>query len=191
MYPDTRVGRRVRLHAGVVIGADGFGYARDASGVQHKIPQVGTVEIGDDVEIGANTTVDRATLGTTRIREGTKIDNLVQIAHNCTVGKHCCLVAQVGVSGSVEIGNFCVLAGQVGVGDHVKLADGAMVGAQSGVMRDLGPGRWLGYPAIPAEQALQAYLLLTKLPDMRKRLIRLEKRLEELAGRTRDPSAGT
>jgi UDP-3-O-[3-hydroxymyristoyl] glucosamine N-acyltransferase len=188
LYPDTRIGRRVRLHAGVVIGADGFGYLREASGVQTKIPQVGTVEIGDDVEIGANTTVDRATLGTTRIREGTKIDNLVQIGHNCTVGKHCCLVAQVGVSGSVEIGNFCVLAGQVGIGDHVKLADGVIVGAQSGVMRDLGPGRWIGYPAMPAEQALQAYLLLTKLPELRQRMLRLEKRVEELASRSQGPS---
>lgn len=180
LYAGTRIGKRVRIHAGTVIGSDGFGYMRLASGAQEKIPQVGTVEIGDDVEIGANCTIDRATLGVTRILSGTKIDNLVQIGHNCRIGEHCCIVAQVGISGSVELGNYCVLAGQVGISDHVKLEDGAIVGAKSGVMRDLGPGRWLGIPALPLKHALQAYHLFTRFPELRKQVAAMEKRLNDL-----------
>ena len=148
--------------------------------MQHKIPQVGSVEIGDDVEIGANTTVDRATLGVTRIGDGTKIDNLVQIGHNSTIGKHCCLIGQVGLSGSVTLGDYCVLAGQAGVADHVTLANNVIVGAQAGVHRDLGPGPWLGSPAIPADEAYRVYTALSRLPEMRRTLRVLEERLKKL-----------
>ena len=180
LYPGVRLGCRNRIHSGAVIGSDGFGYDRDAGGVQNKIPQVGTVEIGDDVEIGANTTVDRATLGATRIGDGTKIDNLVQIGHNSTIGKHCCLIGQVGLSGSVTLGDYCVLAGQAGVADHVTLANNVIVGAQAGVHRDLGPGPWLGSPAIPADEAYRVYTALSRLPEMRRTLRVLEERLKEL-----------
>ena len=180
LYPGVRLGCRNRIHSGAVIGSDGFGYDRDAGGVQNKIPQVGTVEIGDDVEIGANITVDRATLGATRIGDGTKIDNLVQIGHNSTIGKHCCLIGQVGLSGSVTLGDYCVLAGQAGVADHVTLANNVIVGAQAGVHRDLGPGPWLGSPAIPADEAYRVYTALSRLPEMRRTLRVLEERLKEL-----------
>jgi UDP-3-O-[3-hydroxymyristoyl] glucosamine N-acyltransferase len=189
LYPGVRVGRRVRIHSGTVVGSDGFGYDRDADGVQHKIPQVGTVEIGDDVEIGANCAIDRATMGSTRIGEGSKIDNLVQIGHNCQIGKHCCIIGLVGLSGSVTLGDYCVLAGQAGIADHVRLADRVVVGAQAGVHRDLSPGNWLGSPAIPAEEAYRVYTTLSRLPEMRKSLRVLEerlRRLEEQLGRPRD-----
>jgi UDP-3-O-[3-hydroxymyristoyl] glucosamine N-acyltransferase len=183
LYPGVRIGSRVRIHGGTVIGSDGFGFDRGADGVQHKIPQVGSVEIGDDVEIGANCAVDRATLGVTRIGDGTKIDNLVQIGHNCTIGKHCCLIGQVGLSGSVTLGDCCVLAGQAGVADHVRIADNAVVGAQAGVHRDLPPGNWLGSPAIPAEEAYRVYTALSRLPEMRRSLHALERRLADLEAR--------
>jgi len=153
------------------------------SGEQGKIPQVGYVEIEDDVEIGANCTIDRATLGATRILSGTKIDNLVQVGHNSEIGKHSILAGQVGLSGSVRIGNHCVLAGQVGVGDHVQIKDGTMVGGQSGVVRDVGPGRWVGYPAIPVIKALRAQHLFVELPALRRLVRDLERRLTELEGR--------
>ena len=177
LYPRIRLGRRVRVHGGTVIGSDGFGYFRDESGVQEKIPQVGSVEIGDDVEIGANCAVDRATMGATRIGRGSKIDNLVQIGHNCEIGEHCCIIGLVGLSGSVKIGDYCVLAGQAGIADHVTLADHVVVGAQAGVHRDLGPGNWLGSPAIPAEEAYRVYTTLSRLPEMRRTLRSLEERI--------------
>jgi UDP-3-O-[3-hydroxymyristoyl] glucosamine N-acyltransferase len=193
LYPGVMVGRRVRIHSGAVIGSDGFGYDRDMAGVQHKIPQVGTVEIGDDVEIGANCAIDRATMGATRIGEGSKIDNLVQIGHNCQIGKHCCIIGLVGLSGSVTIGDYCVLAGQAGIADHVTLADHVVVGAQAGVHRDLPPGNWLGSPAIPAEEAYRVYTTLSRLPEIRKVLRSLEdrcRRLEEELAHLRKSSEG-
>ncbi len=180
IYPGVRLGSRVRVHAGSVIGSDGFGYDRDEEGVQHKIPQVGGVEVGDDVEIGANCAIDRATLGVTRIGAGTKIDNLVQIGHNCQVGRHCCLIGLVGLSGTVTVGDYSVLAGQAGVADHVRLADHVVVGAQAGVHRDLPTGAWLGSPAIPAEEAYRVYTTLSRLPEMRKALRALQERFERL-----------
>jgi UDP-3-O-[3-hydroxymyristoyl] glucosamine N-acyltransferase len=180
LYPGVRLGAGVRIHSGTVVGSDGFGYERGADGVQIKIPQVGAVEVGDDVEIGANCAVDRATLGVTRIGDGTKIDNLVQVGHNSTIGKHCCLIGLVGLSGSVTIGDYCVLAGQAGIADHVTLADRVVVGAQAGVHRDLGPGNWLGSPAIPAEEAYRVYTTLSKLPEMRRTLRALAQRLDRL-----------
>ena len=181
IYPQTRIGERVRIHAGTVIGSDGFGYIEDASGRFVKVPQIGRVEIGDDVEIGANCAIDRATLGTTRIGSGTKIDNLVQIGHNSEIGRHCCLVAQVGISGSVHLGDHCLLSGQVGILDHVTLEDGVRVGAKSGVMRDLRSGEYLGYPAIPTPRARQVYPALARLPELRRQVRALEKRCQRLA----------
>lgn len=180
IYPGTVIGKRVRIHAGTVIGSDGFGIVRDPSGATIKIPQVGGVEIGDDVEIGANCSIDRATLGTTRIQEGTRIDNLVQIGHNVDIGKHCCIVAQVGISGSVTIGDCCDLAGQAGINDHVKIGNRVRVGAQSGVIADLEKGSWIGYPAMPRVEALRAYSLLTRLPELHHCLKDLQKRCDRL-----------
>jgi len=179
IYPGTRIGNRVRIHGGAVIGSDGFGYMTLESGEQEKIPQVGSVEIEDDVEVGANCTIDRATLGATRILSGVKIDNQVQIGHNSEIGKHSIIVAQTGISGSVRLGDHCVLAGQVGISDHVELKPGTSVGAQSGVIRDIGPGRWAGYPAIPVIKALRAYHLLPELPDLSKQVRELQKRVAE------------
>src|SRR5688572_8835334 len=154
----VRLGRRVIVHAGAVIGSDGFGYAFDGGGHQ-KIPQVGTVVIEDDVEIGANTTIDRAMLGATVVRRGTKIDNLVQIGHNVEIGAHAILVSQVGVAGSSRVGAGAVLAGQVGVSDHVTIGDGAVVGAQSGVGADLEAGaKVLGSPARPIMLAKRIFV---------------------------------
>jgi UDP-3-O-[3-hydroxymyristoyl] glucosamine N-acyltransferase len=180
IYPKTRIGKRVRIHAGTVIGSDGFGYMKHESGVQEKIPQIGSVEIEDDVEIGANCTIDRATLGTTRICAGTKIDNLVQVGHNSEIGQHSVIVAQVGISGSVLMGKRCVLAGQVGVSDHVRLEDDAVVGAQSGVVRDLKAGRWLGTPAVPSIKAIRVSHFIPKIPELYRQIQTLEKRLTEL-----------
>ncbi len=180
LYPGTRVGRRVRIHAGAVVGSDGFGYLPQADRSFLKVPQIGGVEIGDDVEIGANCTIDRATLEATRIGDGVKLDNLVQIGHNCTVGEHCLLVAQVGVSGSVRIGAHSMLLGQAGVVDHVAIEPETVVGAQAGVTRDLGPGEWFGAPAIPAREARRAYPLIGRLPEHRRRIQALERRCAQL-----------
>jgi UDP-3-O-[3-hydroxymyristoyl] glucosamine N-acyltransferase len=146
LYPGTRIGARVILHAGAVIGSDGFGYQRDADGRYRKIPQVGVVEIEDDVEVGAGTTIDRAMVGRTVVRRGTKIDNLVQIGHNCDIGVDCCIVAQVGVAGTVKIGDRSELGGQAGIVDHVRLGAGVRVAAGAGVTEDLPEGDWMGGP---------------------------------------------
>ncbi len=184
------LGDRVILQPGAVVGSDGYGYARD--GHRHvKIPQVGIAVLEDDVEVGANSTIDRAALGETRIGRGTKIDNLVQIGHNVTVGEHCLLVALVGVSGSTRIGNHVVLAGQVGVAGHITVGDGAMVGAQSGVASDVEPGaRLLGSPAIPSTEWMRAQSLVRRLPRLRQRIREMERRLAELEARL-DPGPAT
>jgi UDP-3-O-[3-hydroxymyristoyl] glucosamine N-acyltransferase len=178
----VRLGRRVLVHAGAVLGADGFGFAFD--GARHrKIPQVGGVVIEDDVEIGANTAIDRATFGDTVVRRGTKIDNLVQIGHNVQVGEHSILVSQVGVSGSSTLGRGVVLAGQVGVADHVTIGDGAMVAAQSGVPSDLeAGGRYFGTPARPAGEARRIVVAEARLPELLQRVRALERAVEELGG---------
>ncbi len=177
LYARTEVGNRVRIHAGAVIGADGFGYVLD-NGVHRKVPQVGNVIIGDDVEIGANTTVDRGALGPTRIGRGTKIDNLVMIAHNVEIGEHCLLVGQVGIAGSTRLGNYVVLAGQVGVAGHLRLGHGVTVAAQSGVMNDIPDGqKWLGTPAGPDKDTKRQMVALRHLPEALKRLRAVEKKL--------------
>jgi UDP-3-O-[3-hydroxymyristoyl] glucosamine N-acyltransferase len=180
---DVDVGRRVVIHGGAVLGADGFGYAFDGERHQ-KIPQVGRVVVEDDVEIGANVTIDRATLGETVIRRGTKIDNLVQIGHNTVVGADTIIVAQTGISGSCRIGNRVVLAGQVGVGDHVTIGDGAQVGAQAGVHRDVPAGStMLGTPAEPAAEVRRAMVVFTRLPELLRSVRALERRVAELEAR--------
>ena len=177
VYPLTKIGRRVRVHAGTVIGSDGFGYVHD-HGVHHKVPQVGSVVIGDDVEIGANVTIDRGALGATIIGKGTKIDNLVQIAHNVRIGEHCLIIAQVGIAGSCEVGNYVVLAGQVGIADHLKIGDQAVLGAQSGVITDIPNGEtWFGYPAQPQIKIKRQLVALQKLPDLLKRVNEIERKL--------------
>jgi UDP-3-O-[3-hydroxymyristoyl] glucosamine N-acyltransferase len=181
VYPRSQIGRRVRIHSGTVIGSDGYGYVLD-EGQHRKIPQVGYVIVHDDVEIGANVTVDRGTLGPTVIGKGTKIDNLVQIAHNVVVGEHCLLIAQVGIAGSTKLGNFVTLAGQVGVAGHLKLGDRVTVAAQSGVMNDIGEGeKWLGAPARPDRQMKRQLIAWQQLPDFLRRVQELERQLARLS----------
>jgi len=176
---DTVIGDRVIIHSGSVIGSDGFGYTTlDTS--HQKIPQVGRVIIEDDVEIGANVAVDRGTIGATVIRRGSKIDNLVHIAHNVVIGENCLLVAQVGIAGSTEIGKNCVLAGQAGVIEHVRIGEGTMVGAQAGVTKSIPPHTKVsGYPARPHAQSKKAYAALSMLPELLSRVSRLERDLKK------------
>jgi UDP-3-O-[3-hydroxymyristoyl] glucosamine N-acyltransferase len=179
----VKLGNRVIVHPGAVLGADGFGYVFD-EGRHVKIPQVGRVVVEDDVEIGANTTIDRATVGDTVVRRGTKIDNLVQIAHNVEVGEDALLVAQVGIAGSSRIGNRVVLAGQAGVADHVIIGDGAVVGAQAGVPGNLQGGQqYWGTPARPAAEAKRIAAALPRVPGLVKQVRALERRVQELEAR--------
>jgi len=175
IYEDCEIGNQVILHSGVVIGADGFGY-HFLDNKQIKIPQIGNVIIQDDVEIGANSTVDRATLSSTIIGKGTKIDNLVQIGHNCKIGKHSILCAQIGLAGNTEVGNQVFIAGQVGVAGHLKIGDGAMVGAQSGVAKSLDAGgKYFGTPAIDANLKKRIIAAEMNLPKMTKEWRKFQK----------------
>jgi UDP-3-O-[3-hydroxymyristoyl] glucosamine N-acyltransferase len=188
LYDGTIVGDRVIIHAGTSIGHDGFGFAThaDSDGVvrHEKIPQGGWVEIEDDVEIGANCAIDRATMGATVIGAGTKFSNLVAIGHGTRLGKHCLLVAQAGLAGSVQVGNYCVFAGQAGVVGHIRIGHGARVGAQSGVTSDVAPGvEVLGSPAIPLADARRAVISATRLPEMRNTLRKLTRELAALKRR--------
>ena len=178
------VGNRVVLHSGVVLGSDGFGF--EWTGGRHvKIPQVGIVQVDDDVEIGANTTVDRARFGRTWIQEGCKIDNLVQIAHNVVVGKHSLLVAQAGISGSTHLGERVTLAGQVGVAGHLQIGDGAVVSAQSGVSKSLaGAALYMGSPAQPAAEFREQVAMVRRLGKLQERVQRLEKAIRQGSGST-------
>ena len=177
VYPHTEIGRRVRIHAGTVVGSDGFGYVQDG-GVHLKVPQIGNVIIGDDVEIGANVTIDRGALGPTVIGKGTKIDNLVQIAHNVEIGEGTLIIAQVGISGSTKLGKYVVLAGQVGLAGHLKIGDHAIVAAKSGVMHDIPDGgKWLGIPAQPDKQTKRQMIAVQRLPELLRRVAELEKKL--------------
>ena len=178
IYPGARVGDRVAIHSGAVIGADGFGYVF-ADGRHHKFPQLGRVLIDNDVEIGANATIDRGSLGDTTIGQGTKIDNLVQIAHNVHIGRHAVIAAQTGISGSVEIGDYVVLGGQVGVGDRVKIEDQAVVGAQAGIPTGKivrrGSAMW-GTPARPMAEFKKTHAAIKNLPHLARRVKELEER---------------
>ena len=176
-----RLGNRVIVQDGAVIGSDGFGFARRADGTHHKIPQIGAIVIEDDVEIGANTTIDRPAVGATRIGAGTKIDNLVQIAHGVIIGKHVLLAAQVGIAGSVTIEDHVTLAGQVGVAGHITLGQGVIATAQSGIPNSVAAGEFVsGYPAIPNRDWLRSSAVFRKLPELKKRIADLERRIKEL-----------
>lgn len=177
---DVTIGDNVTIHAGAVIGADGFGYT-PVGGEHFKIPQVGTVVIGDNVEIGANVTIDRARTGKTVIGRGTKIDNLVHIAHNVTIGENCIIVAQVGISGSVKVGNHVVFGGQSGVKDHVTIGDGTMVCARAGIIGDVPPDSHVsGMPAVPHKEEMRAQAALLRLPELMKTIRNLEKRIRAI-----------
>jgi UDP-3-O-[3-hydroxymyristoyl] glucosamine N-acyltransferase len=182
LHDDTLIGNGVVIHSGSVLGTDGFGYMF-IEDRHYKIPQIGRVIIGDDVEIGANVTIDKARTGSTRVGRGTKIDNLVHIGHNCDIGEHSVIVAQVGISGSVEVGRGVILAGQVGVKDHVRIGDGAIVGAKSGVLGDIPAGAFVsGHYARPHQLQMRQAAIVNDLPKMQKRLRALEKKLEALQG---------
>ena len=172
----TKIGSRVIIHGGAVIGADGFGFEfRD--GEQKKIPQLGIVQIDDDVEIGANTTIDRARFGRTWIQQGVKIDNLVQIAHNVVVGKHSVIAAQAGISGSVRVGERVTMAGQVGIVGHATIGDGTVIAAQSGVSKNIPGGVWFGYPAVPLSEAKRQIAWIHRLGRLLERVKALEEKL--------------
>jgi UDP-3-O-[3-hydroxymyristoyl] glucosamine N-acyltransferase len=177
LYSGTEVGNRVRIHAGAVIGADGFGYVLDG-GSHRKVPQIGNVVIRDDVEIGANVAIDRGALGPTVIGKGSKIDNLVQIAHNVTLGEHCLIVSQAGIAGSTKLGNYVALGGQVGLAGHLKIGNRVTIAAQSGVMHNISDGeKWFGYPAQPDRQTKRQIIALQQLPELIRRVKELEKQL--------------
>jgi UDP-3-O-[3-hydroxymyristoyl] glucosamine N-acyltransferase len=176
LYPGCRLGRRVIVHSGAVIGSDGFGYATEG-GVHHKVPQAGSVIVEDDVEIGAGVTIDRGSIGNTVIGRGTKIDNLVQIGHNCRIGERCFLMAQVGLAGSTIVEDDCILAGQVGTGGHMTIGRGARIAAQSGVSLDVPPGEtWGGYMARPIKEWLRAKAAMYELAPLVRHLEALVER---------------
>ena len=181
LYDDVTLGDRVVLHAGVCIGADGFGYVRDDMGY-HKFPQIGTVVIEDDVELGAHTCVDRAALGRTRIGRGTKIDNLVQVGHNVDIGERVVIASQTGISGSVIIEDDCVIGGQVGFGDHIRVQSGAVIGSKAGILpgKIVRPGVWWGVPIIPLAEYKRRNAHLGRLPELLQELKELQRRLDEL-----------
>ena len=177
VYYNCVVGKDCILHAGVVVGSDGFGFEPDAKGVNQKLPQIGNVIIEDDVEIGANTTVDRAMMGSTIIRRNAKLDNLVQVAHNVEIGESTFMCAQVGVAGSTKVGGHCILAGQVGVAGHITIADNCIFGAQSGIANNVKKsGMYQGSPAIDAMNWRRSSVGFKQLPELIKKIQELEKR---------------
>jgi len=180
VYHDCRVGNRCILHAGSVIGADGFGFAPSPEGYE-KIPQIGIAILEDDVEIGANTCIDRATMGATILRKGVKLDNLIQIAHNVEVGSHTVMASQVGIAGSTKVGEWCMFGGQVGLAGHIKLGDKVNIGAQSGIANSIKSGSTvMGSPAFEVKSYMRSSAVYKKLPEMYLELNNLKKELEEL-----------
>ena len=190
LYAGVTLGDRVILHAGVVVGADGFGYVRDEGGAYHKFPQLGTVVIEDDVEIGAHSCIDRGALGETRIGRGTKIDNLVQVAHNVAVGERVVIAAQTGISGSTVIESGAVIGGQVGMGDHARVQSGAVIGSQAGVLpgKIVRPGVWWGTPVQPLEDYKRLNAHLNRLPELRAEVKELRRLVKELTARLEEKS---
>ncbi len=183
IYHDSIIGSNVIIHSGAVIGADGFGFSKDGD-VYNKIPQIGNVIIEDNVEIGANCTIDRSVMGSTIIRKGVKLDNLIQIAHNCEIGENTAMAAQVGIAGSTKIGENCVLGGQVGIGGHITIGKNSQVGAQSGIISNTKEGSELmGSPAYPVKNFFKSSIIIPKLPDMYRQLNALEKELADLKKR--------
>jgi len=185
IYYNCVIGNNCTLHSGSVIGSDGFGFAPTEDGSYKKIPQMGNVVLEDNIEIGANTVVDRATLGSTIVRQGVKIDNLVQIAHNVEVGTNTVIAAQTGISGSTKLGKQCVLAGQVGIAGHLHIADGTIFGAQSGVPNNIKKPNQVfqGYPAVPVMTFHRASVVYKNLPELQKTVYALEKKIQELENR--------
>lgn len=181
VYSGCQIGNNCILHSGAVVGADGFGFAPQANGSYKKIPQLGNVIIEDDVEIGANTTIDRAVMDSTIVRKGVKLDNLIQLAHNVEVGENTVMAAQVGVSGSTKIGKQCMFGGQVGLGGHITVGDGANIGAQSGIISKVKPGaQILGAPAIPVNDFFRSSVIFPKLPEIYKQLAQLQREFDKL-----------
>lgn len=180
VYYGCRIGKRCIIHAGAVIGSDGFGFAPDAQGVYHKIEQLGIVDIEDDVEIGANTTVDRSTMGRTFIAHGVKLDNLIQVAHNVEIGHDTVIAAQTGMAGSSKIGANCMIAGQVGVAGHIAVGDRTAIGAQSGIPNNVAAdSRLMGYPAVPMADFARNAVYIKRLSSLFKRVDQLEKSIKE------------
>jgi len=179
IYDDCVIGDRCIIHAGAVIGADGFGFAPQKDGSYKKIPQIGNVILEEDVEIGANTTVDSGTMGSTIIRKGVKLDNLIQIAHNVEIGRNTVMASQTGVSGSTKVGENCMFGGQVGLGGHLKVGDRVILAAQSGVGQNVESNQTLfGSPAFDMKKAIRAYMLIRELPEMRKDILTLKKEIK-------------
>jgi len=180
LYPGCRVGQRCIIHAGAVIGSDGFGFAKEGDSYK-KIPQLGNVVIEDDVEIGANTTIDRAVMESTFIRRGVKLDNLIQIAHNVEVGENTGIAAQTGISGSTKVGKNCMIAGQVGLGGHITIGDNTNIGAQSGIISNIAGGRnVIGAPAIDVKNFFRSSVVFAKLPDFYRNFNQLQKEVDTL-----------
>jgi UDP-3-O-[3-hydroxymyristoyl] glucosamine N-acyltransferase len=182
VYFDCVLGNNVIIHSGTIIGADGFGFAPAGDGTYTKISQIGNVVIEDDVEIGSNTTVDRATMGSTIIRKGVKLDNLIQIAHNVEIGANTVVAAQTGISGSTKIGENCIIGGQVGIVGHITIAKGSQIQAQSGVSRTITEEgkKWMGSPAFPLNDHMRSQIVINRLPALEKRINELEKIITEL-----------
>jgi UDP-3-O-[3-hydroxymyristoyl] glucosamine N-acyltransferase len=192
-YPGIRIGERCIVHAGTVLGSDGYGFepSADPALPWTKIPQCGTVVVEDDVEIGANVTIDRGRFGATRIGRGAKIDNLVQIAHNVVIGPGALIIAQVGIAGSTRVGARAILAGQAGINGHIEIGAGARIAAQAGVFGDVPPGAdYLGWPARPRREALRRYAHIERLPQMQERIQELERRLNATEKQDREGSPG-
>ncbi|MCC8145909.1 MAG: UDP-3-O-(3-hydroxymyristoyl)glucosamine N-acyltransferase [Bacteroidales bacterium] len=180
IYDGCRIGKNCIIHSGAVIGSDGFGFAKENEEYK-KIPQLGNVVLEDDVEIGANTTIDRAVMDSTIIRKGVKLDNLIQIAHNVEVGENTAMAAQVGISGSTKIGKNCIMGGQAGLGGHIKIGDGVSIGAQAGIISNIEAGRSIiGSPAIDVKNFFRSSIIFPKLPDLYRQLGQLQKEVESL-----------
>lgn len=182
IYNDCSIGSRVVIHSGTIIGGDGFGFAPLKDGSYKKVPQIGNVIIEDDVEIGANTTIDRATMGSTYIRKGVKLDNLIQIAHNVEIGENTVIAAQTGVSGSTKIGKNCIIGGQVGIVGHIHIADGTRINAQSGLSKSVTANNIAlnGSPAFDYKSSLKSQAIFRNLPDLNQRILKLEETIEQL-----------